>query len=409
MNQQFSWPMGMRDMTEFPKVEVRVDVSFREHLAAFCKMDGLGWNDYDEQRSVGNLAVANSRIRTFRKMYEKLGLIYRQDEKIRLSGLGRQLSRLDTELGVAAQKALDQLRKTAIEILSRYQLRNPVDAPNLPKSCDVLPCVCIWQAMRALDNKINFEEMNRVILHIMHMSELDEAIGIIKEARARYGNYANVEAGLLDSVLGERVTTDQPGARILPWFSFAGWGGLVIAQNLDADGYRRLHAESAPLLDDVLTNPPTYFEALDKQDWLDYYIGSSREANDAAASSETDVPDAVAEGGVMVKRAPRTNPLWPLNQILYGAPGTGKTYATAEIAVAIIEKRPIDLVPQTAEQRRALMKRYNRYFEKGLIAFTTFHQSYGYEEFVQGIRPLPSADVIGFRVTDGVLKTICVP
>ena len=40
--------------------------------------------------------------------------------------------------------------------------------------------------MRELDNKIGYEEMNRVILHVMEMSQLDEAIQIIRNARMKY-------------------------------------------------------------------------------------------------------------------------------------------------------------------------------------------------------------------------------
>lgn len=115
--------------------------------------------------------------------------------------------------------------------------------------------------MRELDNKINYEEMNRVILHVMKMADLDEAISIIRNARSHYGSYSDTDTVTLDTVLGKQVLTDQPTARIAPWFSFAGWGGLIIEQNTDDEGYRRLNAESVPLLDEVLGNPPSYYDS----------------------------------------------------------------------------------------------------------------------------------------------------
>lgn len=80
-----SWPSGARDTTEFPKIEINLGVSFREHLGAFLKLEGMGWNDYDAQKLTSGLDVADSRMRTNRKMYERMGLIYRDNEKVRLS------------------------------------------------------------------------------------------------------------------------------------------------------------------------------------------------------------------------------------------------------------------------------------------------------------------------------------
>lgn len=109
---------------------------------------------------------------------------------------------------------------------------------------------------------------------------------------------------------------------------------------------------------------------------------------------------------LFVKRNPRVNKLHPLNQIIYGAPGTGKTYSSVEYAVAIIENRPIDNAQKTEEQRKNLIERYETYMSRGQITFTTFHQSYGYEEFIQGIRPIPGGENINFGVVDGVFKKI---
>ena len=96
-----------------------------------------------------------------------------------------------------------------------------------------------------------------------------------------------------------------------------------------------------------------------------------------------------------------------LNTVLYGPPGTGKTYATFRRCVEICDGG----CPSEPDKIRA---RYKELVEEGRIEFVTFHQSYGYEEFVEGLRPDTGSAKgdgeagAGFRLvaTDGVLKRI---
>lgn len=271
-----SWPSGIRDTTEFPSVSLNFAVSFRKHLEAFCKMDGVGWNDYENQETTGKLNVAPQRYRSFRKLYEKLGLLYKDGNNIRLSRLGILLTQLESNLCAYKDSVLEEITAVAVDILSRYQLRNPVDEPNLDPSCNVLPCLCIWQAMMELDSKINYEEMNRVVLRVMRMEDLDEAIEKIRKARSAYGNYQDTDEAVLNDVLGIQVHTNQPSARIAPWFSFAGWGGLIIDQNPDNEGYRHITESAMPFIKKILDNPPSYFETADADEWKEYYIGTAK-------------------------------------------------------------------------------------------------------------------------------------
>lgn len=107
-----------------------------------------------------------------------------------------------------------------------------------------------------------------------------------------------------------------------------------------------------------------------------------------------------------IQRVPRTCCIHPLNFIIYGAPGTGKTYSTAEYALAIINNRESDLLKKTDSERRKTLSEYKKYIQKGQIVFTTFHQNYGYEEFIQGLRPDPDKDGISFKTVDGVFKKL---
>lgn len=107
-----------------------------------------------------------------------------------------------------------------------------------------------------------------------------------------------------------------------------------------------------------------------------------------------------------IVRLPNSNSIHPLNQIVYGAPGTGKTYSMAEYALAIIDGREVDKGQKSDEERKVLMSKYNEYIKNGQIVFTTFHQSYGYEEFIQGIRPIIKSGQMSFEKFDGVFKHI---
>lgn len=107
-----------------------------------------------------------------------------------------------------------------------------------------------------------------------------------------------------------------------------------------------------------------------------------------------------------IEREPRTVDIHPLNCIIYGAPGTGKTYSTAEYAQAIIDGISLDEFKEKNPDRKSVMKRYNELVKSRQIVFTTFHQSYGYEEFIQGLRPDTKASTMTFKTVDGVFKHI---
>ncbi|EAK0368245.1 restriction endonuclease [Campylobacter sp. US42a] len=100
----------------------------------------------------------------------------------------------------------------------------------------------------------------------------------------------------------------------------------------------------------------------------------------------------------------------PLNQILYGPPGTGKTYHTIDRALEIILKEEKIQIP-SEDDRINRKKLFDEYVKNGQIVFTTFHQSYGYEEFIEGIKPRidneENSKEIKYEIKDGIFKELC--
>ena len=90
------------------------------------------------------------------------------------------------------------------------------------------------------------------------------------------------------------------------------------------------------------------------------------------------------------------------NIILQGAPGTGKTFSTATLSLKVLGIENIDW-----ETPKSIMNKYDELVEDGRIAFTTFHQSMDYEDFVEGYKPEEVNGDIKFKLKPGVFRTIC--
>ncbi|MBR2836196.1 MAG: AAA family ATPase [Coriobacteriales bacterium] len=103
---------------------------------------------------------------------------------------------------------------------------------------------------------------------------------------------------------------------------------------------------------------------------------------------------------------------YPKNMILYGPPGTGKTYRTRAYAVAICDGRRVEDVLEAMKNPDGyaeVSERYDQLVAQGRVGFTTFHQSYGYEEFIEGLRPEYDEDkgVVTYPLRKGAFRDFC--
>lgn len=96
----------------------------------------------------------------------------------------------------------------------------------------------------------------------------------------------------------------------------------------------------------------------------------------------------------------------PLNQILFGPPGTGKTYNTVNMALDIV--CPIEGSQWGKKPRDNARNEYQKMLKGGQIVFVTFHQSMSYEDFIEGIKPEPTKDgKITYAIKNGIFKELC--
>lgn len=259
----------------------------------------------------------------------------------------------------------------------------------------------LWSPQRSTDGKKIYSAMTRVAPGdiVLHMTD-DTAITGVSE----------VASPVDDTFVGLSGTdwADQPAYRVqlrkfqrlepeLPRSAFLNDGQVgsklrAILDGPDGKGLfynRSLELNQGRYLSEA---PPSLISVLNE-----VYEGiAGKKLVDIQGQSRTDLDST---------RKPLAT-TQSLNTIFYGPPGTGKTYITARRAVEICDGGFLG-------SDEALRARYEQLVKQRRIEFVTFHQTYGYEEFVEGLRPDTSANEDGetgpgFRLQDrpGVLKRI---
>ncbi len=146
-----------------------------------------------------------------------------------------------------------------------------------------------------------------------------------------------------------------------------------------------------------LTTQPRLYAGRRRQTLCE--IGAA-EATNVWLSEAIEAPVATAPVGASVAARVAVDPDEPLNLILHGPPGTGKTWALKERAARLIG------VP--ADSREEVERAWAVAQERGQVELVTFHPSMSYEEFVEGLRPVlaPGDDQIRYEVVPGLFTRI---
>lgn len=100
-----------------------------------------------------------------------------------------------------------------------------------------------------------------------------------------------------------------------------------------------------------------------------------------------------------------------LNIILFGPPGTGKTYNTISKAVSIVEGVKEEALKNYFEDRQELKFHFDELVDNGQIETVTFHQSTSYEDFIEGIKPVmryskEGESKVEYEIQDGIFKRL---
>lgn len=131
--------------------------------------------------------------------------------------------------------------------------------------------------------------------------------------------------------------------------------------------------------------------------WTGHYAQGLPKGEDNEEVDDDDTESMVREPASMKKP--------PLNQILYGPPGTGKTYSAVTKALEILDPDILDSKP---DNREAHKTRFDELARERRVRTITFHQSFSYEDFIEGLRADSEEDgSLRYRVEPGVFRQLC--
>lgn len=172
---------------------------------------------------------------------------------------------------------------------------------------------------------------------------------------------------------------------------------LTTLADISSAQYNRMDTKDA---DAKLLALRQLFEAEYGTQELDYYVEPLRSKwKEPKSLSTNEVNDTVLEYSVKSNDKPQS-----LNTILYGPPGTGKTYNSINKALEIVDP---EFYHQHNDDRVAIKKRFDELLNSNRIGFVTFHQSFSYEDFVEGLKATTENNQVNYEIEDGIFKRLC--
>jgi hypothetical protein len=390
-NEQKSWSVAQHDT--IPAVDLWLNpLDAHTYLFAFLDAEGTAFappytpvrtavtrivdqskaRDRKGQAPSGD--VADQRLRTWKSVFESFGLLLVDETgTIRLSPFGRALKLAYAQINDKIEGANDHIAKLAVSVLNRQALRNPLDGVNYPEDANVRPFRLIWKAMRQLDDRLHWEEVNRVLMHVLYEKDEAAAIDHIRQVRKQAGSIYNAATlrQLGDPAVSQGAETKR---RVTPWFSRAGFGGLLISADDDENGFRILSAKYRNLIDDELEKNLTVPSSalVSPAAYLTFITEEPRITEEPSTEKEEAAVSKVVEAMLRYGH----------NKIicLSGLPATGKTYIAKLAATRVAEGDPYR-------------------FEE-----IQFHESTSYDDFMEGFVPKPSGE--GFELKPKVFRVI---
>lgn len=271
-----------------------------------------------------------------------------------------------------------------------------------------------WEGYRDLLDWIQ-EYSDQPFFEISHQAWLDNKTG---------KSHATFSAKKADDYLNQRYPATRSGTSHLTAFKTSHGRQLAFdpGKNPESKTLVKIFVDTLPP-EDTFPDVDEYSAGKSRNHHLKTHAPALSQANQAWLVSLTSLKQLEAlcdwyegnsekESRMMDSSTKKSSSITALNQILYGPPGTGKTYATTEKAVALadsqwmVEQKKAGL--NDADLRNQIKRRYEELVADKRIAFTTFHQSFSYEDFIEGIRAKTDEEssLVNYSVEPGIFKEI---
>lgn len=227
---------------------------------------------------------------------------------------------------------------------------------------------------------------------------MEDALAYLRESPERFVPIKDPTGKIAGFITGEgrnvALALDNKSAKL--WLEPGPWLDTVKAQLKDIEHY----AADKSRNEHLDANAPRLARG-----WPAVYLMVPTRAALLALFDAYDTPEATVND-MTNSPSPSLEDLHiPLNQILYGPAGTGKTYATIRETLRILDP---SFFAAHVSSPTMLKERFDALNLSEQVHFVTFHQSFSYEDFVEGLRATVNDDKqVEYVIEPGVFKRVC--